>query len=107
MKNNRVIGYSLSTSSLCCSVILLSFTLLPLYYLFSSLSIDYLAPLVFVFEKLRCVSLFNSMRTSIFAHYLNKSNEEEHPYNFACSTAALLMRRIQQVAEKHRLRIQV
>ena len=25
------------------------------------------------------------MRTSIFAHYLNKSNEEEHPYNFACN----------------------
>ena len=44
------------------------------------------------------------MRTSIFAHYLNKSNEEERPYNFACSTAALLMRRIQQVAEKHRLK---
>ena len=25
------------------------------------------------------------MRTSIFAHYLNKSNEEEHPNNSACS----------------------
>ena len=29
-------------------------------------------PFICVFEKLRCVSLFNSMRTSIFAHYLNK-----------------------------------
>lgn len=47
------------------------------------------------------------MRTSIFAHYLNKSNEEEHPNNSACSIAALLVWRIQQIAEKHRLRIQV
>lgn len=47
------------------------------------------------------------MRTPIFAHYLNKSNEEEHPNNSACSIAALLVWRIQQIAEKHRLRIQV
>jgi peptidoglycan/LPS O-acetylase OafA/YrhL len=52
-------------------------------------------------------SLLYSMRTPIFAHYLNKSNEEEHPNNSACSIAALLVWRIQQIAEKHRLRIQV
>ena len=36
-----------------------------------------------------------------------KSAKKEHPNNSACSIAALLVWRIQQIAEKHRLRIQV
>lgn len=55
--------------------------------------------------KARIVALFDA--NPYLCALFEQSNEEEHPNNSACSIAALLVWRIQQIAEKHRLRIQV